>query len=239
MVETITIGTISVRLTRKRVRNINLRIHPDGSVHVSAPFRTPLPTIASFIESKRNWIEANQAKLAQQSSVMSVSCEDGETLHLWGKPHTIRIIWTEQAGKSSGATFECVGDELRVQVRDREGDTADEARTRRDRALDRWLRKQLLEQIGGLLPHCEEVVGRHASTIRIKSMRSRWGSCNTKTGAISIAVRLVHFDPHCLEMVLYHELCHLIEPNHGERFHALMDSFCPDWRERSSLLAGR
>jgi predicted metal-dependent hydrolase len=101
------------------------------------------------------------------------------------------------------------------------------------------LKEQLSERIEALLPHCEEVVGRNASAIRIKAMKSRWGSCNTKTGTVSIALRLVHFDPRCLEMVLYHELCHLIEPNHGPRFHALMDVFCPDWRDRNKLLGGR
>lgn len=239
MEETIAIGTLSVHLTRKRIRNINLRIRPDGTVHVSAPLKTPRSTIMAFVESRRAWIEKSQDKVARQSSVMAVSCKDGDTLWLWGREHTVRILPTHQSGGRAKTSFECREGELLAYVRERDMGDDEESAARRCHALDLWLRMQLSERITALLPHCEEVVGRRASAIRIKAMRSRWGSCNTKTGAISIAVRLVHFDPRCLEMVLYHELCHLIEPNHGARFHALMDGFCPDWHERNALLGGR
>lgn len=239
MEETIVIGTLSVHLTRKRIRNINLRIRPDGTVHVSAPTRVPRSTIVTFVESKRSWIEENLAKVSRQSSIMVVSCLEGDSLWLWGQHRMVRIVPNRQTGQSAKTTFECLGDELFVHVRERDAGNDEQAVARRNRALEHWLKEQLSERIAALLPHCEEVVGRHASAIRIKAIRSRWGSCNTKTGTVSIALRLVHFDPRCLEMVLYHELCHLIEPNHGARFHALMDAFCPDWHERNALLAGR
>lgn len=239
MEETIVIGTLSVHLTRKRIRNINLRIRPDGTVHVSAPTRTPRSTIVAFVEGKRLWIEENLAKVSRRSSVMAVSCLEGDSLWLWGQCRTVKIVPNQQAGRSAKTTFECLGDELVVHALERDAGNDEQTVTRRNRALEFWLREQLSEQIAALLPHCEEVVGRNASAIRIKAMKSRWGSCNTKTGVISIALRLVHFEPRCLEMVLYHELCHLIEPNHGARFHALMDAFCPDWHERNALLAGR
>lgn len=239
MEETIDIGTLSVHLARKRVRNINLRIRPDGSIHVSAPLRTPLSTIRAFVESRRDWITKSQARVAEQSAVMAVSCTDGQALWLWGKRLTVRVRQTHQTGRRTKTTFECQGDDLLAWVCERDLGDDEQSVSRRNRALELWLRARLSEQIGALLPHCEEVVGRQASAIRIKAMRSRWGSCNTKTGVVSIALRLVHFDSHCLEMVLYHELCHLLEPHHGARFHALMDAFCPDWRERNAILAGR
>ena len=66
-------------------------------------------------------------------------------------------------------------------------------------------------------------------------MTSRWGSCNVSTARITLSTHLVHHDPRCLTYVIIHELCHLYEPSHNERFHALMDGFCPDWRESSHV----
>lgn len=71
-----------------------------------------------------------------------------------------------------------------------------------------------------------------------RNMVSRWGSCNVRTGRICINVQLAAHPPECLEYVVVHELCHLLEASHGPRFKALMDSFLPDWRAREAKLRG-
>ena len=71
-----------------------------------------------------------------------------------------------------------------------------------------------------------------AGKIAYRNMTSRWGSCQPSTGRICINVRLALYPPECLEYVVVHELCHLLERGHGPRFHALMDTFMPDWKER-------
>ena len=76
----------------------------------------------------------------------------------------------------------------------------------------------------------------HPKTIAYRNMKSRWGSCQPSTGRICINVRLALYPPECLEYVVVHELCHLLERGHGPRFHALMDTFMPDWKERRAKL---
>ena len=81
-----------------------------------------------------------------------------------------------------------------------------------------------------LIAKWEPIMGVKAGKIAYRSMTSRWGSCQPSTGRICINVRLALYPPECLEYVVVHELCHLLERGHGPRFHALMDAFLPDWK---------
>lgn len=81
-----------------------------------------------------------------------------------------------------------------------------------------------------LIAKWEPIMGVKAGKIAYRNMASRWGSCQPSTGRICINVRLALYPPECLEYVVVHELCHLLERGHGPRFHALMDAFLPDWK---------
>lgn len=90
--------------------------------------------------------------------------------------------------------------------------------------------------VPALIEAWEPIMGVKAGKIAYRNMTSRWGSCQPATGRICINVRLALYPPECLEYVVVHELCHLLERGHGPRFHALMDRFMPDWRERRAKL---
>lgn len=173
------IGEVDVVLTVKKIKNVNLRVKPDGSVNVSAPPWVPDAQIASFVRGKREWIEARQRELAEspRSLVKDASPEE----------------------------------------------------------IARW-RAAVETAVPKLVAAWEPVMGVRAGTIAYRSMSSRWGSCNPKTGRICINVQLANYPPECLEYVVVHELCHLLERGHGSRFKALMDSFLPDWRARRARL---
>ncbi len=90
--------------------------------------------------------------------------------------------------------------------------------------------------VPSLVQRWEPVLGVKAGKLVYRNMTSRWGSCQPATGRICINVRLALYPPACLEYVVVHELCHLIERGHGPRFKALLDECLPDWRERRSKL---
>ena len=90
--------------------------------------------------------------------------------------------------------------------------------------------------VPALIEAWEPIMGVKAGKIAYRNMTSRWGSCQPSTGRICINVRLALYPPECLEYVVVHELCHLLERGHGSRFHALMDHFMPDWKERRAKL---
>lgn len=90
--------------------------------------------------------------------------------------------------------------------------------------------------VPALVEAWEPLMGVKAGKLVYRNMTSRWGSCQPSTGRICINVRLALYPPECLEYVVVHELCHLLERGHGPRFHALMDTFMPDWKERRAKL---
>ncbi len=105
-----------------------------------------------------------------------------------------------------------------------------------DPAQVRQWRQAVEACVPALVAAWEPLMGVTAGSLAYRNMRSRWGSCQPATGRICINVRLALYPPECLEYVVVHELCHLIEPGHGSAFHALMDGFMPDWRDRRARL---
>lgn len=82
----------------------------------------------------------------------------------------------------------------------------------------------------------EPIMGVKVQKLAYRNMTSRWGSCQPSTGRVCINIRLALYPPECLEYVVVHELCHLLEGSHGPRFKQLMDTFMPDWRDRERKL---
>ena len=177
---TLLVDGIEVRLSRKRVKNLNLRISCDGShVDVSAPSWVSEDEVRGFVRRKAAWIESHLAQAAD----------------------------TPMA-RASQATPE---------------------------EIARW-REVVSACVPALIAAWEPIMGVRAGKVAYRNMTSRWGSCQPSTGRICINVRLALYPPECLEYVVVHELCHLLERGHGPRFHQLMDTFMPDWKQRRAKL---
>ena len=102
--------------------------------------------------------------------------------------------------------------------------------------LQQWHRYELRRTVPPLISQWESQIGRSVSQWGIKRMKTRWGSCNRESGRIWVNLELAKKHPDCLEYVVVHEMAHLVERNHGERFAKLMDSLLPDWRARRDVL---
>ena len=111
-------------------------------------------------------------------------------------------------------------------------------RQERQAAVKSWYREQLLSAIPSVRQACEAIVGQRAAEVRVRDMRTRWGTCSVARRRIWLSLQLVQKPPACLRCVMTHELIHLLEPSHSPRFWTLMDRFCPDWREVHRLLGG-
>ena len=219
------IDGIEVTMRRSRVRNMTLRVSRDGRVTLTRPARTPEAEAVAFFESKRAWVEAKLARVRAEQAAGAL--EDGGSCHLWGERK--RLFFLEEPGRKRGSV-EVQGSYLVFHL---PPDSTPESRERLFRA---FLARELKAVLPSVAARAEERVGRCAAEWRIRSMRSRWGSCNTATGVIAIASSLAQYPPECLEEVVVHELCHLFETGHNQRFYALMDRFCPRWREARAIL---
>ena len=219
------VSGIHVEITRKRVKNINLSVlPPDGRVRVSAPFSVPDSYILEFVQSKVSWINSQKEKIAAVSSAYNPKYTSGETIHIWGKPHLLKV------GSDVKYAFEVNGETALLFVP--ENSTAESC----EAFVRRWYSRQLKDRVPPYLSKWEQVTGLSCSQWRTKYMKTRWGTCNTSVGRIWLNVRLAEHDPICLEYVILHELIHLVVPNHGNEFRSLMDRYMPDWQNIRRLL---
>lgn len=97
-------------------------------------------------------------------------------------------------------------------------------------------RREVTSRLPEVAARAEAALGVHATGWQLRDMSSRWGSCTPATGRIRINIRLAAYPPACLEYVVAHELTHLLEPSHNERFHALLARAFPDERAARALL---
>ena len=221
------IGGVELEVVRKDVKNISIRIlAPDGDVRVTAPRRTSDTTIKRIVTERLDWIRTKQEQVRNAPRVPALEVKTGETHYVWGKPYLLEVVRV-----SSRTKAELVGGAIRISV-----PTNPDVQTRQA-VLDRFYRKQMETVAHELITHWQARMGVSAGQLTIRKMTTRWGTCNTKTGKITLNLELAKRDPRFLEYVVIHELAHLIERGHTQRFYAVMDEHLPNWRELRRGLA--
>jgi predicted metal-dependent hydrolase len=219
------ISGIPVDVCKKNIKNMHLYVKPpDGKVTVSAPLSMSNETIERFARTKIGWIKKQIGKFETQLRHSEREYVSGETLYVWGKQYYLQ---TEYGKKNS---LVLSGDKAILTVR-KESTVA-----QRESFVREWYRKRLKDEIARLLPKWERITGLKCKSWQTKYMTTRWGTCNPKTQKIWLNLQLAKKTPECIEYVILHELIHLIEKHHNERFVSLMDKYMPMWREIKSTL---
>lgn len=207
---------IPVNVVRKRVKNLNLRVRADGTVTLSIPQHLPLARAQEFLERKGSWIAERVRRNIERRPSPDFAGELPNRIPLWGK-----LVPRDSVQANSGQA---------ASDRDASGQGAPGQTAIDQSALDELYRTEVLRALPDVVERMEARIGVHATRWSVRVMKTRWGSCTPKTGAIRINARLAAYPPECLEFVVAHELVHLLEPSHNARFHALLDEFCPDNR---------
>jgi hypothetical protein len=217
--EKILIDDITVTIQRKRIKNMYLRITPpNGDVRVSAPLSMPESDIIDFIEKKKDWILKKRKMILENRIQAPLKYTNGEKHFLWGKEHELQLISNENIKYALVRN-----DTIYLPVPKRS------TMEKRKGILDELYRRELKTAIPDVLDRCTKIVGKAPSEVTVRKMKN-WGNCK-QDGRITLNLNLAKKDQECLEYVMIHELCHLIEFNHGKNFKKLMDKFCPDWKE--------
>lgn len=234
---------ISVVVTKKRVKNFNLRVTSSGEVHASAPLGASRERIEAFVKRNSTWIVSRLAKREQHQATAREPLSTSSVIALWGKPITVQDAldhnFASPAPRPKQATFASFmgTDEPseRAQAKQRtalDGLTPKELQTR----IDQLYASEVTAALRDIVHAYEIAMGVTVARVSVRSMKTRWGSCTPKTGAIRIARELAAYPIECLDMVVAHELVHLLEPSHNQRFHALLDRYCPNNRALSQRL---
>lgn len=228
---------IPVSVVRKRVKNLNLRVRADGTVTLGIPQHLPLARAQEFLERKGSWIAERVRRNIERRPSPDLAGELSDRIPLWGKlvPRDPVQANSGQAVGRQGAGGRAIPGQA-TSSRDAGGQGALVRTTIDQAALDKLYRTEVLRALPGIVERMEARIGVHATRWSVRVMKTRWGSCTPKTGAIRINARLAAYPPECLGFVVAHELVHLLEPSHNARFHALLDEFCPDNRHLAKLL---
>ena len=218
---------IPVQVVRKGIKNIHIGVYPpQGRVRVAVPLSVDDDVVRLAVISRLSWIHRKRAEFVQQERQTLREFVSGESHYFEGRRYRLDVI--ESNGPPSVSLLN--NKWMRLQVRP----GAD--RETREAVLDRWYRRNLREKLPAIVAKWQPVVGEQANEVRIRKMKTRWGSCNDEAHRIWLNLELAKKPAACVEYVLVHELVHLLERRHNDRFRELMDEIMPAWRARRDEL---
>lgn len=218
----------SVEVVRKDIKNLHVGVYPpSGRVRVAVPLRLDNDAVRLALVSRLGWIRRRQEEFRRQERQSQRECVSGESHYLLGRRYRLNLI----EGDVSGCRVKGGNIELRV----RWGSSSVE----RESVLQRWYRQQLREMLPPLVAKWEEKARVRPAEVRIRRMKTRWGSCNAEAGRLWLNLELVKKPVSCVEYVLVHEMVHLHERRHDDRFVGRMDQLMPGWRLRRDELNRR
>lgn len=226
MSQTLQLGDISIQLTRKAVKHVHLSVHPpEGRVSLVAPISTRPEVARAYAISKLAWIRTQRAKLSEQARESPRRFITRETHYLWGRRYLLSV---EQQDAKPRVRL----DHRRITLVVRPGST----QAVRARVMHDWHKSLLHQIVPRLIAKWESRLGLRVAGYFLQRMKTKWGGCNHRARHIRLNTELVKKPKDLLEYVIVHEMIHLIEPRHSERFMSLMATHYPSWREARAEL---
>lgn len=222
----IEVSGIPIEVVRKKIKNLHLGVYPpEGRVRVAVPLRVDDDAVRLAVISKLGWIKRKQAEFSAQPRQSQREMVSGESHYYLGQRYRLNVI--EHTGANQ---VDVKSKTIDLYVRP----DADQAR--RDAVLSQWYRQQIKSLIPDLLAKWEPVIGVQVEDWGVKKMKTRWGTCNISARRIWINLELAKKPIQCLEYIVIHELVHLLERRHNDRFRDLMDKYMPQWRLQREVL---
>ncbi|MCX6930183.1 MAG: SprT family zinc-dependent metalloprotease [Verrucomicrobia bacterium] len=217
----IVVNGLAVQIVRKAIKNLHLGVYPpNGRVRVAAPLAVTDAAVRLAVIGKLGWIKRQQARFEAQPRQSEREMVSGESHYFLGSRYRLRVI--ERNGATSVALRNKSTLELHVRPETDAG--------QRNRILHHWYRRQLKELIPPLIEKWQMVLGVAVEEWGVKKMKTKWGTCNIEARRIWLNLELAKKPVPCLEYIIAHEMVHLLERHHNDRFIAIMDKSLPHWR---------
>ena len=221
--------SLSYECVRKKIKNVNIRIRPDGSVSVSAPSAVPFYRIEEILRARQDFIlrAVDNSLAREREKRASYACDEGASVSLFGKEYTLHI--------QDRGTSHIEGDELILTLK--KTDDADKRKEALKRFAEKELRAYALEAFARVQPL---FFGGEANLpeLKLRVMRARWGSCRPQAAVITLNTRLAFYPTAYIDYVIMHEFTHFLHANHSSAFWNALAKRMPDWEERKKALNG-
>lgn len=211
---------LEIDTVKKDIKNIHLAVYPpDGRVRIAAPLKTPDEAIKLLVTDKLPWIRKQQRKYHQQERQTKREYVSGESHYFLGNRYRLNVIQTNSKPKV----------EIRRKTHIDMYITPEMPLEKREHLMENLYRAELKKQIPALLDKWSKITGLSVREVKVKKMKTKWGTCNPKQQRIWLNLELAKKPTRCLEYVLVHELTHLKEKHHNEPFELLLKSYMPQW----------
>lgn len=217
----LTVNGLLVEVVRKNIKNLHLGVYPpDGRVRVATPLGVNDEAVRLAVISKLAWIKRQQAKFAGQERQSAREYVSGESHYFQGQRYLLNVIYEDAPPRV------VVRNNSRLDLFVRpHSDTA-----QRERVLLAWYRAYLKQQVPPLIAKWEAIMEVGVAEWGVRQMKIKWGTCNIAARRIWLNLELAKKPSACVEYILVHEMVHLLERHHNERFRAYMDRFLPQWQ---------
>ena len=223
----ITVNGIKIDVVKKDIKNLHLAVYPPtGRVRIASPFRVNDEVIRLFVVSKLSWIKKQKRKFQEQERQTKREIVSRESHFYKGKRYLLNVVEENVPPRVT------IRNKKILEVTLRPGSSL----VQREKVLTEWYRKQLKEQIPPIIQKWEKKIGVSVQDWGVKQMKTKWGSCNISAKRIWINLELAKKPFQCLEYIIVHEMIHLLERHHNEKFIAYMDKFMPQWKQLKNEL---
>lgn len=219
--------TLNYLLERKDVKNINLRVRADQTVCVSAAKNISVERLDGLVLERASFIFKALDGFAKKKLPCEKRYVDGESVEYLGCKLRLKVCLGEKN------YVECDGIFIKLLVRDVN------CLEMKRKLLNRWLRGEIKRTVGeicnSVYPKFKKFGVEHPKIV-LRTMVSRWGSCQKKSNLLVFNTALISAPICCIEYVVMHEFTHLLFPDHSKKFYRQLSTFMPDWERRKFLL---
>jgi len=219
--ELLKIANIEIHVVRKDIKRMHLAVYPPkGRIRLAAPLATDAEVLRLFAISKLSWIKKHVKGFKEQSRETPKDYVPGESHYFLGQRYLLQL----KTNANKNQVLIKGSKKLELQT------NGEKSRAQKAVIVKEWYRQELKALLPDIVKKWEQTIGVNCSNWGVKHMKTKWGSCNTDRKTIWLNLELAKKPLICLEYIVVHELVHLLERHHNDRFIKYMDSFMPKWR---------
>jgi hypothetical protein len=227
-------SSVSTDAAKKRPRKVVIKVHPDQRVVASAPYNATEDAIHEAVSKRARWIWQHIEEFAKQKdTVLSKRYVSGETQFYLGKRYVLKVL----VDNEHVTNVKLSRGRLNVTLKHELSHAPEDRIAKVKPLIDKWYQDKAKtvfhERLAQLLPKATWVKG--IPSFRVMAMKKQWGSCSTK-GNLMLNPHLVKAPKECIDYVILHELCHIAEHNHSEKFWRLLTQVMPNWKDVKAKL---
>lgn len=214
----------NLSIIKKDVKNINIRVKPTCEVILTVPLKTTDEHIKFVINKREKWIKQKLEFYKNNQSIDIKEYVSGENFKYLGRNYRLKVIESDKEIVKLQRGY------LELFIKDKNN------LVKKKLLVDTWYKTKAKIHFKKALDKYHPIIAKDINSVKIREMKTRWGSCNPSKSYINLNLELIKKSTQCIEYVILHELTHLIHTNHNKQFYNYMSVYMPDWKKRKEKL---